>query len=327
VEKVELLKYSIILKSNIHRDATGIARLMRRNGKLHINVRAQNLKSRGYKVAITFADDGQILGDMSMIGKGVWAGEFTLANQGDVSEASVYIIADKNIILSGHVNGQENGVIERLLNTKSEEQPIEQKTSTRHETQEKKQESSEKSKDRSIVDIFLNNDRLETLEQRLPQTIWVESGEGPVGLMYRHGEIEYILRASEVGRAIGAEELEKLEKLLPASEDKETEIQTYYERNREEIEGIFTKGQPVEELEELLPDSRWVWVEDEASYVMGIIYDIEGNPQYICYGVPSAKSSQPPQGMDHYCQWLGVGDDGYWMMYQDAMTGHTVEPN
>ena len=62
---------------------------------------------------------------------------------------------------------------------------------------------------------------------------------------------------------------------------------------------------------------------------MGLIYeDIE--LKYIAYGVPGTFSENAPNGLNNYSQWLPTNpespnDFGYWVMYQNALSGESVE--
>ena len=61
---------------------------------------------------------------------------------------------------------------------------------------------------------------------------------------------------------------------------------------------------------------------------MGVIKE-DNLPKYICYGVPGAYSETPPKELDGYCTFipLSVFDimgDGFWMMFQDAITGECI---
>ena len=79
--------------------------------------------------------------------------------------------------------------------------------------------------------------------------------------------------------------------------------------------------------------SKWVKVEytegeDQGHYIVGIIYDEEGAPMHICYGVPGQFALAPPDNLAKYCQWLPASikepkGNGYWVLYQSAKTGQT----
>ena len=118
------------------------------------------------------------------------------------------------------------------------------------------------------------------------------------------------------------EEVEKLE----LSDD-----ETFYESISEQLEDLFNKYPAETNLENLIPSSKWVKIDYENNgniYVLGLIYD-DITLKYICYGVPGTYSEIAPNGLDSYSQWLPTNPqnptlDGYWVMYQDAISGESV---
>lgn len=106
----------------------------------------------------------------------------------------------------------------------------------------------------------------------------------------------------------------------------------FYERMREEIDGILSKYPAEKPLEELIEDSKWVRISygDGGFYVFGVLYS-GGKPKFICYGVPANQSETPPQSMEGLASFLPASPDeanrGYWVMYQDAETGASIKVN
>lgn len=103
----------------------------------------------------------------------------------------------------------------------------------------------------------------------------------------------------------------------------------FYERMKEEIDGLFSSYPEEENLNSVVENSRWVKISygDGKFYVFGIIYggDI---PQYICYGVPSENGETPPESLKGLASFIPAPSDsgkGYWVMYQDAATGASVK--
>ncbi|HOV69104.1 MAG TPA: hypothetical protein PLZ84_02135 [Clostridia bacterium] len=189
--------------------------------------------------------------------------------------------------------------------------------------------------------VFKSGERIQQMEDRIPGSYWVKSGQCyMLGMLFDPSDTpEYVfygLPASSVMSATDMEACRKIKSVREKADEEcfiQDEYKSYFEKNKNEIMAIFEKGRPSPDLEQLIPGSKWVWVDEEndVSYVMGLINDEDQTPLYICYGVPSYYSSEPPQGMAGYCQWLPASIEdpkgkGYWMMYQDAMTGHTVEP-
>ncbi len=84
-------------------------------------------------------------------------------------------------------------------------------------------------------------------------------------------------------------------------------------------------------LNSIIPNSRFVKVDIESPYVLGVIYE-DKMLKYIAYGVPAKYNSLPPDDLSQHYQWLplnprDVMSDGYFMIFQDAITGTLVEIN
>jgi hypothetical protein len=103
----------------------------------------------------------------------------------------------------------------------------------------------------------------------------------------------------------------------------------FYEKKRDEIEKLFSSRRRVEELEKLLPFSKWVKIDYDAArhYVVGVI-GVE--PDFICYGVPSVYTPTPPSRICGGCVFLPLNPvrpqgEGYWLFYQDAKSGKIIK--
>lgn len=126
---------------------------------------------------------------------------------------------------------------------------------------------------------------------------------------------------------------DELEKDIFQEENKKLnnlEGNQFFELISEQIDDLFENYPRVDELEELLPNSKWVKIDfenDGNEYVLGLIYD-QFDLKYICYGVPGEFNSVPPKQLGE-CQWLPLNPkepvDGYWVIYQDASTGEKVD--
>ena len=98
---------------------------------------------------------------------------------------------------------------------------------------------------------------------------------------------------------------------------------------KEQIDEMFQKFPSESSLETIIPESKWVKVNydgDESSYVLGLIYNGD-KVRYICYGVPGDGNSKPPEELKKYSQWVDIKEGGYWLMYQDAITGENIAIN
>lgn len=101
----------------------------------------------------------------------------------------------------------------------------------------------------------------------------------------------------------------------------------FYSRMQGDIERIFASFPPERDLEEAIEGSRFVKIGygQNRYYVFGVL-TVEGNPVYICYGVPSADPSSPPKSLAGCSSYIPCkGGVGYWMTYQDARTGVSVD--
>lgn len=113
---------------------------------------------------------------------------------------------------------------------------------------------------------------------------------------------------------------------------KATESINFFDGMLEQFDNIF-KQYPIEEkLQYILPDSKFVIIEDKYlfdSYILGAIYEDE-KIKYLAYGVPATYNSEPPIEMKDNCQWLPLDledplSDGYYIMYQDASSGELLQ--
>lgn len=94
------------------------------------------------------------------------------------------------------------------------------------------------------------------------------------------------------------------------------------------LEELFSLYPAEERLAGVVPFSKWVRVPLESGYyVVGVISDQEGAARYLAYGVPDKDNAFPPDAYPACRGWLPLEEDGagYWMMYQDALTGEIVK--
>ena len=94
---------------------------------------------------------------------------------------------------------------------------------------------------------------------------------------------------------------------------------------------MFAKYPEDEMLNSIIPNSRFIKVNNENPYVLGVIYE-DKQLKYIAYGVPAQYNSLPPIDFGQHYQWLPLNphdimSDGYFMIYQDAVNGTLVEIN
>lgn len=104
----------------------------------------------------------------------------------------------------------------------------------------------------------------------------------------------------------------------------------YFKTVRKELEDIFNKFKKEEALERVIPESKWVKIffSEEKYYVVGLVKE-DNTLKYICYGVPSFFSENPPDALKGFCSFVPLSvikpkGNGYWMMFQDAISGECV---
>ena len=74
----------------------------------------------------------------------------------------------------------------------------------------------------------------------------------------------------------------------------------------------FDACPPCDALQQVFADSRFVTVsQDDAVYVLGLLYNGQGQPTHLCYGVPGTRDCPLRDA-----QWISTaGDKGYWLLY------------
>ncbi len=96
-----------------------------------------------------------------------------------------------------------------------------------------------------------------------------------------------------------------------------------------QLDELFDNYPLNETLDSIIPNSKFISVDGENSYVVGTIYE-DNILKYIAYGVPASYNALPPADLGKHYQWLplnphDVMSDGYFMVFQDAQTGTLVE--
>ncbi|MBR2860557.1 MAG: hypothetical protein IKB86_01820 [Clostridia bacterium] len=106
---------------------------------------------------------------------------------------------------------------------------------------------------------------------------------------------------------------------------------SYWECNQEYFLQALDKNEPEELLNSLIPGSKWVKInEEDAEYVLGVIFDENEEPMYLCYGFNLPWSEEPPTKLEGYCQWIPIDcakphESGYWVIYVNAKTGERIK--
>lgn len=145
---------------------------------------------------------------------------------------------------------------------------------------------------------------------------------------------EYIRNKDDGGDNFRPQTEKKDEKDADLSQNEENERRSkstpYYLSVKRELDGIFKKFPTERTLENTFNDSRFakVYYADDKFYVVGLVKE-KGKEKYICYGVPSVYRKTPPKELAGYCSFvpLSIFDlkgEGYFMMFQDAVSGKCV---
>lgn len=137
------------------------------------------------------------------------------------------------------------------------------------------------------------------------------------------------------------EHQDKTEKIMSIDEKeevelpkKEEEIENFFiDKLKPQIDKLFENNPTESSLQNIIPSSKWVKVdyEDDGDfYVFGLLYDDRENVKYICYGVPAVFEEEPPKELSGFPIWLPLDSSnakgfGYWLTYQDAVTGEPVK--
>lgn len=104
----------------------------------------------------------------------------------------------------------------------------------------------------------------------------------------------------------------------------------FYLAVKPQLDEIFICYPPEKDLNDLVPNSRWVKVSsDDDYYVVGLVYD-QTAVAYICYGIPVSHFSPAPEEIADVAVWLPVDvqnpdGKGYWVIYQSAVDGKCVK--
>ena len=109
---------------------------------------------------------------------------------------------------------------------------------------------------------------------------------------------------------------------------------SYFSQVSEQIKKLFETNQTDSQLEEIIPNSKWVKVDYEQDgnyYVVGLIYSPDGEQlDYVCYGLPGFYANNAPKELEGICKWVPLDSSrplemGYWITYQNAQTGENVD--
>lgn len=111
--------------------------------------------------------------------------------------------------------------------------------------------------------------------------------------------------------------------------DKDVEYsgEDYYHAVKPQLDEMFVCYPEFPLLAELIETSTWIKVEADGDfYVVGVVFDGNGNAQKIAYGIHGNAGLMPPEEVRDVCVWQAIDGegDGFWIIYQDAKTGKCV---
>ena len=206
------------------------------------------------------------------------------------------------------------------------------------------------SKNKTNEDVFkdnskiVNNDNLsesenqkfqEVIEENV-ENLSVENFEGETCVESAENKEKSIVFGVRDSEDIEAKEslFETDEKEIESAVDNEFfgENGSFYDMVKEQIDELFRLYPQEECLERVIPNSKWVKVDYEEgsnTYVLGLIYEME-ILKYIAYGVPARYGDDMNGVLNGYSQWVpkdseNVDGDGYYIMFQDAITGKNID--
>lgn len=142
------------------------------------------------------------------------------------------------------------------------------------------------------------------------------------------------VQQTKIEEVVAQEEIVKQEKNLAKEKEflpKEEDI--FVNRLMPQIDKLFEKNPVDENLQNIIPSSKWVKVdfEDDGDfYVFGLLFDDDHNVKYVCYGVPAVFEEEAPSELAGFPIWVPLDKEnaqgfGYWLTYQDAITGEPVK--
>lgn len=106
--------------------------------------------------------------------------------------------------------------------------------------------------------------------------------------------------------------------------------QPYYLQVKSQLDQIFACYPEEQTLTSLYKDSKWAKINysKEKYYVVGLV-DFENERKFICYGIPGRYSIHPPEQLKGYASFVpkslfDTHGDGFWIMFQDAVSGNCV---
>ena len=122
---------------------------------------------------------------------------------------------------------------------------------------------------------------------------------------------------------------EKNSKMFSNTTDNSQE--NFYNEIASQLDEILKNNPKENNLIAMIPNSQWAkinYFNKEGYYCIGIIKDNK-EVKYIGYAMPSKIGLPPPEDINEYAQFLPIGDgeNGYYVVYQDAQNGDSIKVN
>lgn len=176
--------------------------------------------------------------------------------------------------------------------------------------------------------VDFDDEEKEIIEKEIDKSL-CESGKDCSNCIYKKYFYENQMKDAEISSVAKEKEDEKPEDIQVPKEEEEI---VFIDKLKPQIDKLFENNPMENNLQNLIPSSKWVKVEYEDDgdfYVFGLLYDESENIKYVCYGVPAVFEEEPPKELAGFPIWLPLDKNnangfGYWLTYQDASTGEPI---
>lgn len=248
----------------------------------------------------------------------------------DIEADSIVFLDDMDgILAAGATNGKVD--LEKILRLYFKQKPCE----NRHQTQK-----NEHFEDKKTINEVKNNEALLINAENL--TNFVDEREFEVetniGKFNKESVVNVEVKNSidnKIKSDIYIEKNEEIDKgvdfVLQAIEEEQAKPKTdenFFLLIKNDIESFFAAYQKNEELENAVYNSRWVMIEEEFPYSVGVIYD-ENTPSIIAYALPYESKGEISYDYLATGEWLAANKNipdgrGYLLFYQNASSGEMI---
>ena len=298
------LKKSIILTSNSSKDCMAILKMDNTNSSYtYCTIKAYNLKNNEYILGIE--NENSILKQNIFLDKnGVYNFKLSKLNADSIN---LVLADDNNGILSETLSSCNSSHKANILRAITPKRTIDKQNidSTKKELETLAPQVNDSD---NIEKLFEEDTDIENLiDENIAHTV--------TNLSTKNTTIDAILNNA-----------------TPINLEENISEPTFYEQIKSQIDELFATNDRETNLEKIVPNSEWVTIaydgNNQKHYVVGLIYE-EGIVKYICFGVPGSMEKPPEDDLKDYSQWLPTDivnpkDNGYWVMYQDAVTGKNI---